>query len=75
MEQIIGTKVKTHNSAYVGEVHKVSKLFVKPVYRYLRGIEVNEPYVAYAVQIDEAPKGWSTLIARDEADLLKRYAV
>jgi hypothetical protein len=77
MEQLIGTNVKTHNHAYLGEVRNVSRLFVKPIYRHLRGIEANEPYVAYAVEIEgsDSPKGWTTLIARDEADILKRYAV
>ena len=75
MEQIIGTKVKTHDNLYVGEVKSVERLYVKPIYRHLRGIEANEPYVAYAVQIDEAPTGWSTLIGRNDEDILKRYAV
>ena len=77
MKQLIGTKVKTHNAGFVGEVRSVSKLFVKPVYRFLQGIGVSEPYVDYAVEIEgsDSPKGWTTLIARDEADILKRYAV
>jgi hypothetical protein len=75
MEQIIGTKVKTHDNLYVGEVKSVERLYVKPIYRHLRGIEANEPYVAYAVEIDESPKGWSTLIGRNDEDILKRYAV
>jgi hypothetical protein len=75
MKQLIGTKVKTHDNGYVGEVQNVEKLYVKPVYRFLRGIGVNEPYVAYAVEIDEAPKGWSTLIGRNDEDILNRYAV
>ena len=75
MEQIIGTKVKTHDNGYVGKVNSFERIYVNAVYRHLRGIEANEPYVAYAVQIDETPTGWSTVIASDEADVLKRYAV
>jgi hypothetical protein len=75
MENLIGIKVKTHDNAYLGEVQNVEKIYVKPIYRHLRGIEANEPYVAYAVEIDESPKGWSTLIGRNDEDILNRYAV
>ena len=75
MKNLIGIKVKTHDNAYLGEVQNVEKIYVQPIYRHLRGIEANEPYVAYAVEINESPKGWSTLIGRNDEDILNRYAV
>lgn len=77
MKQLIGTKIKTHNAGFVGEVQNVGKLFVKPIYRRLRGIDPSEAYVAYAVEIEgsDSPTGWTTLIARSDEEILTNYAV
>jgi hypothetical protein len=75
MNELIGYTIKTHDNAYVGQVKQVETIYVHPVYRKQFGIEANEPYVAYAVQIDESPKGWSTLIARDGFEIHKRYVM
>ena len=75
MNELIGYTVKTHDNAYVGEVKQVEPSYVGEPYRKQFGIEANEPYVAYAVAIDESPKGWSTLIARDAMEIHKRYVV
>ena len=75
MNELIGYTIKTHDNAYVGQVKDVQAIYVQPVYRKQFGIEADEPYVAYAVQIDESPKGWSTLIARDGMELHKRYVI
>ncbi len=75
MNELIGYTIKTHDNAYVGKVNQVERIYVNPVYRKQFGIEANEPYVAYAVQIDESPKGWSTLIARDGMEIHKRYVI
>ena len=75
MNELIGYTVKTHDNAYVGEVKQVEPIYVGEPYRKQFGIEANEPYVAYAVAIDESPKGWSTLIARNAMEIHKRYVV
>jgi|688.fasta_scaffold1066779_1 hypothetical protein len=75
MNELIGYTIKTHDNAYVGQVKAVERTYVSPVFRKQFGIQANEPYVAYAVEIDESPKGWSTLIARDEMEIHKRYVI
>ena len=75
MNELIGLTIKTHDNAYVGKVKQVERTNVSPVYRKKFGIEANEPYVALAVQIDESPRGWSTLIARDGFEIHKRYVL
>ncbi len=75
MNEFIGYTIKTHDNAYVGKVNEVERIYVNPVYRKQFGIEENEPYVAYAVQIDESPKGWSTIIGRNAEELHKRYVI
>lgn len=75
MKELIGYTVQTHDNKYVGQVKAVEPIYVGEPYRKQFGIEANEPYVAYAVEIDESPKGWSTLIARDAMEIHKRYVV
>jgi hypothetical protein len=75
MNEFIGYTIKTHDNAYVGQVKAVERTYVHPVYRKQFGIEANEPYVAYAVEIDESPKGWSTIIGRNAEELHKRYVI
>jgi hypothetical protein len=75
MKELIGYTVKSHDHAYVGKVTQVEPIYVGKPYRKQFGIEANEPYVAYAVAIDESPKGWSTLIARDGMEIHKRYVI
>ena len=75
MKELIGYTIQTHDNKYVGKVNHVGSIYVDEVYRKQFGIEANEPYVAYVVQIDESPKGWSTLIARDGMEIHKRYVV
>jgi len=75
MNELIGYTIKTHDNKYVGEVKQVERHYVSPKFRKQFGIEENEPYVAYAVAIDESPKGWTTLIGRDGMEIHKRYVV
>ena len=75
MNEFIGYTIKTHDNAYVGQVKAVEPIRVAPIFRKQFGIEANEPYVALAVQIDESPKGWSTLIGRNAEEIHKRYVV
>jgi hypothetical protein len=75
MNELIGYTIKTHDNAYVGRVKQVEPIQVGAEARKQFGIEAGEPYVAYAVQIDESPKGWSTLIARDGFEIHKRYVI
>lgn len=77
MNELIGYTVKSHDHAYIGRVSQVSPIRVAPIYRHLRGIEANEPYVAYAVEIEgsDSPKGWTTLIARNAEEIHKRYVI
>ena len=75
MKELIGYTIKTHDNAYIGQVKAVEPIYVGEPYRKQFGIEANEPYVAYAVEIDESPKGWSTLIARDAGEIHKRYVM
>jgi len=75
MKELIGYTIQSHDNKYVGEVKQVEPIYVGKEYRKQFGIEANEPYVAYAVAIDESPKGWTTLIARDAMEIHKRYVV
>jgi hypothetical protein len=77
MNELIGYTIKSHDNGFVGKVTQVERTYVHPVYRHLRGIEANEPYVAYAVEIEgsDSPKGWTTLIARDAGEIHKRYVM
>lgn len=75
MKELIGYTVQTHDNKYVGRVKSVEPIRVDKVFRKQFGIEANEPYVALAVEIDESPKGWSTLIGRDAGEIHKRYVV
>ena len=75
MKELIGYTIKSHDNKYVGKVTQVEPLRVAKQFRKQFGIEANEPYVAYAVAIDESPKGWSTLIARDGMEIHKRYVI
>jgi len=75
MNEFIGYTVKTHDNAYVGRVKQVERIQVGAYARKQFGIEANEPYVALAVQIDESPKRWSTLIGRNAEEIHKRYVI
>lgn len=75
MKELIGYTIKTHDNAYVGKVKAVEPIQVGVKARKQFGIEAGEPYVALAVEIEESPKGWSTLIARDGFEIHKRYVV
>lgn len=77
MNELIGYTIKSHDNGYVGKVTQVSGRYVQPVYRKQFGIQENEPYVAYAVEIEgsDSPKGWTTLIGRDNMEIHKRYVI
>lgn len=75
MNELIGYTVQTHDNKYVGQVKSVKPIRVDKVFRKQFGIEANEPYIALAVEIDESPKGWSTLIGRDAGEIHKRYVM
>jgi hypothetical protein len=75
MNEFVGYTIKTHDNKYVGKVKTVERSYVSPKFRKQFGIEENEPYIAYAVEIDESPKGWSTMIGRNAEELHKRYVI
>lgn len=75
MNEFVGYTIKTHDNKYVGKVKTVERHYVSPKFRKQFGIEENEPYVALAVEIDESPKGWSTLIGRNAEEIHKRYVI
>ena len=77
MKELIGYTIKTHDNAYVGQVKAVEPIRVGKEYRKQFGIEANEPYIAYAVEIEgsDSPTGWTTLIARDGMEIHKRYVI
>lgn len=72
---IIGQTIKTHDNKYVGKVLEMEKAPVGVMARFGQGIWFDEPYVAYAVRIDESPKGWSHLIARNDEEIVTKYLV
>ena len=75
MKELIGYTIQSHDNKYVGQVKTVEPIRVGKEFRKQFGIEANEPYVALAVEIDESPKGWTTLIGRDAMEIHKRYVV
>jgi hypothetical protein len=75
MNELIGLTIKTHGNAYVGKVKQVERSYVSPKFRKQFGIEENEPYIALAVEIEEKPSQWTTLIARDGFEIHKRYVL
>jgi hypothetical protein len=75
MKELIGYTIQSHDNKYVGQVKAVEPIRVGKEFRKQFGIEANEPYVALAVEIDESPKGWTTLIGRDAGEIHKRYVV
>jgi hypothetical protein len=77
MKELIGYTIKSHDNKYVGKVTQVEPLRVAKQFRKQFGIEANEPYIAYAVEIEgsDSPTGWTTLIARDGMEIHKRYVV
>lgn len=72
---IIGQTIKTHDNKYVGKVQEMEVAPVGVKARKGQGIQPNEAYVAYAVRIDESPKGWSHLIARSDEEIVTKYLV
>lgn len=75
MNELIGYTVKTHDSQVIGKVNQVERITIGEAARLRNGIEKGQPYVAYAVAVDEKPSGWTTLIASDELAIHKRYVM
>lgn len=75
MNELIGYTVKTHDSQIIGKVNQVEPISVGAEARAKNGIAKGEPYVAFAVAVDEKPSGWTTLIASDEFGIHKRYVI
>jgi hypothetical protein len=77
MEQIIGYTIKSHDNGFVGQVKSVSEPFRLGVGAKIKnGLHpYDQDYIAFAVEIEEKPSQWTTLIAKDGFGILKRYAV
>ena len=75
MNELIGYTVKTHDSQVIGKVNQVEPIAIGEAARLRNGIAKGEPYVAYAVSVDEKSSGWTTLIASDELAIHKRYVI
>lgn len=75
MNELIGYTIKTHDNAYVGKVKAVEPISVGVEALRKNGLTVGEPYVALAVEIEEKPSQWSTLIASDGFGIHKRYVI
>ena len=74
---MLGKTIKTHGSGFVGKVVQQHGIYVGKQYRKQFGIEANEPYVAYATQLDDSehPREWTTLIGRNDSEIETRYVV
>jgi hypothetical protein len=75
MNELIGYTIKSHDSQVIGKVKTVEPITVGKEARIKNGLVAGEPYVALAVQVDEKHSGWTTLIAKDEMGIHKRYVI
>lgn len=75
MNELIGLTIKTHDNAYVGKVKAVEPIRVGREALRKNGLVAGEPYVALAVEIEEKPSQWTTLIASDGFGIHKRYVM
>lgn len=74
---MLGKTIKTHGSGFVGKVVSQHRHFVGKEFRKQFGIEENEPYIAYATELEETdhPRLWTTLIGRNDEEIANRYTV
>ena len=76
MNELIGLTIKTHDNAYVGKVKAVEPIRIGLHAKVKNGLDIFEnDYVALAVEIEEKPSQWTTLIAKDGFGILRRYAI
>ena len=75
MNELIGLTIKSHDNAYVGKVKAVERIQVGREALRKNGLVAGEPYVALAVEIEEKPSQWTTLIAKDGFGIHKRYVL
>ena len=75
MNELIGYTIKSHDSQVIGKVNTVEPITVGEAALRKNGIEKGSGYVALAVQVDEKPSGWTTLIAQDGFGIHKRYVM
>ena len=75
MNELIGLTIKTHDNGYLGKVKTVEPIRVGREALRKNGLVAGEPYVALAVEIEEKPSQWTTLIASDGFGIHKRYVM
>jgi hypothetical protein len=76
MNELIGLTIKTHDNAYLGKVKAVEPIRIGVRAKIKNGLDPWEnDYVALAVEIEEKPSQWSTLIAKDGFGIHKRYVM
>lgn len=76
MNELIGLTIKTHDNAYVGKVKAVEPIRIGLHAKVKNGLDIFEnDYVALAVEIEEKPSQWTTLIAKDGFGIHKRYVL
>ena len=74
-------KIQTHDNKYLGEIVSLTPVAIgsKALQKngIFSGIKFGVDYVAYAVELEptDSPRGYSTLIAKDEESLIARYLV
>ena len=76
MEQLIGMTIKSHDNAYIGKVRAVEPIRIGVGAKIKNGLHpFDQDYIALAVEIEEKPSQWTTLIAKDGFGILRRYAI
>ena len=76
MNELIGLTIKTHDNAYVGKVKAVEPIRIGVGAKIKNGLHPYEQdYIALAVEIEEKPSQWTTLIAKDGFGIHKRYVI
>jgi len=77
MNELIGYTIKSHDNGFVGKVKAVSEPFRLRIGAKIKnGIDIfSNDYVAFAVEIEEKPSQWTTLIAKDGFGIHKRYVM
>lgn len=72
---LIGQTIKTHDNKFIGKVIEQVEAPVGVKARMGQGILDNEPYVSYAVRLENAkPSEWSQVIARPE-EVVSKYVL
>ena len=77
----MNNKIKTHDNKYNGKIVAISPIHLGSVALakngITSGIKWGTDYVAYAAELEEtdSPKGFTTLVAKDNDAILARYVV